>query len=404
MSEKTIQRQAALAVPIPVRLAVFFIGANMIGGTHMPFFPSWMESRGLDPSQIGLIMALMGAIRVFTGPFLSFAADASLRQRLVMKILAGVALISYVAYWGADGFFLILLWSLTSSAAWSALSPMMESMTLRASHEEGFQYGRVRLWGSAAYIVTNIGSGWVIAAFGIVAFLPMIVAAGAFTFAASFLLPAGARRDPSLPSHHRSQARIVWRLVRHPVFLLFLAAGATGQAQHGFYYGFSTLDWKAQGLSASVVGLLWAVGVIAEIILFWFSARVMGRINPAYLIAFSGACGIVRWGAFAFAPPLWALFPLQILHAGTFSGAHLAAMQFMLRAVPASLSATSQAVFGAVTYGIVMAGAQYASGRLFHSYGSLSYLAMVGLAAISLAFALWLSRAWDGKPLFPEHS
>lgn len=390
-----------MRVPLNYRLAAFSAASNLIGGAHMPFFPSWMETKGLDATDIGLVIALMGIVRVITGPLISFAADAAERQRSTIIILSGGAAASYASYFWASDFFWVLAWSLTTAACWSAISPLVESITLRSAQTHGFEYGRVRLWGTAAFVVANVVSGQLVQAYGIGVFLPFLTTAGLITFLAAFgipqLPPAAAVR-----LRRRDQARSAWSLAMHPVFLLFVAAAALAQSQHGFYYGFATLDWKAQGFSAAVAGLLWAIGPIAEIILFWYGASVSRRIPPALLLAIAGASGAVKWSVMAFQPPLWILFPLQLLHAGTFAAAHLGAMQFILRAVPPGLAATGQAVYAALTYGVVMAASQYLSGQLFHAYGALGYLAMSALGAMSLLLSLALMRAWRGQRLFPS--
>jgi PPP family 3-phenylpropionic acid transporter len=382
-------------------LAAFSAASNLIGGAHMPFFPSWMATKGLDATDIGLVIALMGIVRVITGPLISFAADAAERQRATIIVLSGGAALSYAAYFWANDFLWILAWSLTTSACWSAISPLVESTTLRSAQAEGFEYGRVRLWGTAAFVVANVISGQLVQAYGIGVFLPFITTAGLLTFVAAFGIPQ-LKPIAAMRPARRDQLRSARALAAHPVFLLFVAAAACAQAQHGFYYGFATLDWKAQGFSAAIAGVLWAIGPIAEIVLFWYGAGVTRRISPAVLLAIAGASGLVKWSVMAFQPPLWVLFPLQILHAGTFAAAHLGAMQFILRAVPPGLTATGQAIYASVTYGVVMAGSQYLSGQLFHAHGAMGYLAMSAFGAMSLALSLWLARVWRGGPLIPN--
>jgi PPP family 3-phenylpropionic acid transporter len=387
-----------MRLPLTYRLAAFTGSANLIGGAHMPFFPSWMASEGLSPTDIGLVIALMGAIRVFTGPLMSFAADAAERQRSVIILLTAAAALSYAAYFLSSGFAWILAWSLATSAAWSAISPLFESITLRSAQAHGFEYGRVRLWGTAAFIAANVLSGQLVQAFGIGVFLPFITTAGLLTFLAAFGVPQLPPLSQAKP-RKRDQARSALALARHPAFLLFIGAAACAQAQHGFYYGFATLDWKAQGFSAALTGVLWAIGPIAEIVLFWYGARVQGAFSAPFLLMLAGAAGVAKWTIMAFQPPLWVLFPVQALHAGTFAAAHLGAMQFLLRAAPPGLAATGQAVYAALTYGVFMAVSQYLSGHLFHAFGAGGYLAMSGFAATALILALVLGRVWSGAPL-----
>ena len=112
-------------------------------------------------------MAAMGVVRVFTGPVLGVAADALAARRLFIIVLMLVAALSYAGYLALAGFAFVVLFSLTSSAAFSAIGPLLEGVTLRTAMAHGFDYGRVRLWGSAAFVAMNFAGGAIIAANGI---------------------------------------------------------------------------------------------------------------------------------------------------------------------------------------------------------------------------------------------
>lgn len=395
-----IQPLLAFARATPVRLASFFACANAIGGVHMPFFPAWLEASGLTPSDIGLTMALMGFVRVFFGPFFSFLADAMGRRRHVVIFLVTVAVISYWGYALTSGFWAILFFSLLGGFAWSAITPIVEGVTLQAARTERFDYGRVRLWGSLAFIAANLGSGWLVAAYDLDIFLPLIIATGSMTLLAAIRLPRDAAPRQQLSKDHASSTiQEARRLCLHPVFILFVAAAAAAQGTHSYYYSFATIDWKTQGFGSSLIGLLWALGVIAEVVLFFWAAPLVRRINPVWLLVAGTASGILRWTVAAFQPALWLLLPLQLLHAGTFGAAHLGAMHFLLRATPERLVSTAQAVYAAITIGIVMAAAQYGSGLLYEEAGSRGYLAMAALSAVALVLSLLLLRLWHGHGL-----
>lgn len=393
----------ALRLPRPhpdaVRFVPFFIGVNLIGGVHLPFFPAWLASVGFNPEATGLLMAMMGAVRVLTGPALGFLADAYSARRLAIITLMGVAAASYAGYAALPGIAFVVLFSLSSSAAFSAIGPLLEGVTLRTALLHQFDYGRVRLFGSFAFIAMNFASGIWIAQSGIDLFLAILISAGAFSFAAAFVLP----REPAAPARHRGS---VWReavmLARQPVFLLFVAAAGIAQACHAFYYGFATLNWKGLGYSADLIGFLWALGVLAEIVLFSFSNRVIARIGPVRLMAIGAASGLVRWTAIALGPPLWLLIPVQCLHAGTFGATHLGAMHFIARAAPPHLIATAQSIYAAITIGVFMAAAQFTSGYLFADYGAYGFLLMTAMSAVSLGLFLILARMWDGGFLTSE--
>ncbi len=133
-------------------------------------------------------------------------------------------------------------------------------------------------------------------------------------------------------------------MLRNPAFLAVVLASSMIQSSHALYYGFSTMDWRAGGLDGTVIGMLWGLGVAAEIVLFAFSGRLPKSLRPTTLLAIGGLGAIVRWTAMAFDPPTALLPALQILHAASFGAAHLGMMGFLARAVPRELAATAQGV------------------------------------------------------------
>ena len=383
--------------PEALRFVPFFIGINLIGGVHLLFFPVWLTSIGFSPTSVGSLMATMNLLRVVSGPALGVAADAFAARRLAMICLMGLAAASYAGYAAFTGVALVVLFSFTSSGAFSAIGPLLEGVTLKAAVQSGFDYGRVRLWGSAAFVAMNFIAGRVIGANGIGIFPWVLTAAGLLSLAASFVLPPD--RDVRHDGHAALIRQQAAALARQPLFLLFLAAAGIAQACHAFYYTFGTLNWRALGYSPDLIGFLWALGVVAEIVLLIFSGRVVARLGPTRLLAIGAGCGLVRWTVLAFSPPLWVLIPVQCLHAGTFCAAHLGAMHFILRATPSHLVGTAQSIYGAVTIGVFFTLGQYGSGLLFAAYGSLGYLAMTATSAIALGLALLLGRTWNGGVL-----
>jgi len=172
-----------------------------------------------------------------------------------------------------------------------------------------------------------------------------------------------------------------------------MAAASLIQASHAIYYGFSTLDWAAAGLDGSAIGALWALGVVAEIVLFAMSGRL--PVAPTTLILFGAAGAAVRWGAMAFDPPAVLLAPLQCLHGLSFGATHLGALGFIARTAPAEASATAQGYL-AVALGLAMAAAMGVSGVLYARWGSFAYVTMALLAAAGGVLALAARRLTGG--------
>jgi PPP family 3-phenylpropionic acid transporter len=164
-------------------------------------------------------------------------------------------------------------------------------------------------------------------------------------------------------------------LLRDRSFLIVVVATSLIQASHAVYYGFSTIHWQSEGYSGTTIGALWAIGVIAEIVLFAVSARLPDAIEPITLLMVGAVGAAVRWAVMAFDPPVAVLPLAQCLHALSFGATHLGSLAFVARAAPAGLGATAQGYLS-VALGLVIAGATSAAGVLYARYGAAAYGAM----------------------------
>jgi MFS transporter, PPP family, 3-phenylpropionic acid transporter len=159
------------------------------------------------------------------------------------------------------------------------------------------------------------------------------------------------------------------------------------------------LDWSRKGFDGTTIGALWALGVVAEVVLFWFSGRLPATFGPMTMIGIGAASAVLRWTVMAFDPPALLLPALQVLHGLSFGATHLGTMQYLARVAPEGGRATAQGDVATVM-GLGGAGALWVSGLLYGGYGSLAYAAMA-MAALAgglvIVFAARLNRAGETK-------
>jgi PPP family 3-phenylpropionic acid transporter len=375
----------------PVRLSSFYAAVFLVGGVQLPFWPVWLSGRGLDARQIGIILAAAIWAKVIATPGIGALADRLGSRRGVMVALAGGAFLFYGALWPAAGFAALLCLNLVAGTAQSALMPLADSVTLAAVRTKGLDYGRIRMWGSVTFIVASLGSGAALAAgMGDGGSDRVLV----FVLVASALLVAACIAMPSVAADATAPARAVGivGLAGDRRFWLFVVAAATLQASHQVYYGFGTLYWRSLGYSDVVIGTLWAEGVVAEIVLFWLSRRVVARLGPLGLMAVGGVAGILRWSLTGIVPWLPGAMLLQLLHAGTFGASHLGAMHYMARNVPPAAAASAQSLYVALSSGLGSGMVMLGAGALYAAYGGRAYLFMALLSAAGLAGTAVLAR------------
>lgn len=183
-------------------------------------------------------------------------------------------------------------------------------------------------------------------------------------------------------------------------------AAACVQASHALLYGFSSLQWKDSGIDTSTIGMLWSLGVGAEIVLFYAGKHLVGRIPALYLIALGGIAAGVRFAAFALDPPLTLIVPLQLLHALTYGATHLGLMTLLGQNTPAHKSGRAQ-TFSSAVLGAVMALATITAGPLYAYWGVEAYAVFAALGVLGASIAFYAivqpqSSRGGGKTVAPS--
>lgn len=362
-------------------------------GIVLVFLPRWLEvARGLSGSEIGAVLSLAQLARIITGPAIAHWADGVADRRTPLRLISLAAIAAYALFFFvAQGFWQLLIFGFVALSLVSSMTPLIEAATLRATAAGRIPYGVARSIGSIAFMIANVLGGITVAQFGIGATIVWILGSLLSVIASSWL---AMQADP--PPAHIAQAKPgasrIRGLLSSRRFVLVLISCGLIQCAHAFYYGFSTITWRGQDISAEIVGLLWAFGVAAEVIFLLSLPFIERRFSPAALILIGAAGGVVRWIAMGFAPTGWILWPLQAMHALSFAAAHIGAMRLLFRETPESSAATAQTLYAGTSSGVLMGVATLMSGRLHDLVGAQGYWAMAAIAFVGGLLALQLLK------------
>jgi MFS transporter, PPP family, 3-phenylpropionic acid transporter len=369
---------------LAARLALFYAAYFGAVGIHLPFWPVWLEWRGLDATEIGYVLAAAFWPRIVTNLLIPSVADRLGERRRPMVLLAAVTLGGVIMFALARDFWALMLLSLLTGATWTAILPLGEAVALGEAKRRDLGYGPIRLWGSLTFILAAIGVGEWLERAGPAVVLWSIAGTVACTLAACALLPAGRA------GARTARAGDFRRLLRSPGFLAFVAAGGLIQVSHAVYYGFATLYWRAAGHGELVIGLLWAEGVVAEVVLFAFARALLRRFEPIALLMLAGALTVIRWSLTGLSTDLAVLVPAQALHAASFGAAHLAAMHYLRDHTPPELHASAQGFYAAIGTALPFGLLTPLAGWLYGVAGGGAFWAMAALALAGTALALLL--------------
>ncbi len=372
------------------RLSFFYTAVFMVVGITMPFWPVWLTSKGMSLSEIGIILALPVWLRIVVNPVVTAGVDRIGKRKLSLIVLSGLTLLSYQLYFLTDSFWAISAVAVLVGLTQTSIMPIGDNITLIIARYSRVNYGTVRVWGSVSFVFAAYVLGWLLDTGGESTILIAIVLAVALVFFACFLLPD---IRPPKPKNRNHSALT---LMKHPLFLIFIAGIGLSLASHGVLYGFASIYWQSLGIDGTTIGLYWAISVIAEIILFAMARKVNARFSAIHLMVIGVFCGLVRWTFMGSTASPEAFFLLQILHAGSFGATHLGTMAFLSTAIPVNLSARAQGLFSAFAGGAIMGLGLLASGYLYEQFGQHSYYVMAVFSAMSLLLIAVLGQRWDG--------
>jgi PPP family 3-phenylpropionic acid transporter len=373
--------------------AVLFLGSGIL----LPFLPLWLQDRGLPDTQVALVVGLMMAVRVVGIPVGTFIADLTRRRRMVIVVCAFGSTLSYLLMAAMTGFWPILICGMLAAALMAPVVPLSEVLAIEGSAHYGIDYGRIRLWASLSFLAGSLGAGLLLEVIDVGFVILLVALAQGLGALATLLLP----RDEALPAapHQPVHLAAVMTVVGSVSFVLFLFAAGLGQASHGFLYSVGSLYFDDLGYSKSVIGLLWAVGVLAEVLMFAFSNRFHQALGSVRLIMLGTALAALRWTVTGMGPPLAALFLIQTLHAASFGLTHLGTMHFIRERVPGHIRNTVQGLYSVLSGGVLLSGAMWISGPLYVSLGGAAWFVMAAAAALASALALVLWRISPRAPV-----
>jgi PPP family 3-phenylpropionic acid transporter len=373
----------ALKVPY-VRLSGFYFFHFALLGGLLPYWPLYLQNAGYDPLEIGWIMAILPATRIVSPGLWGWLADRGGRTLSLIRWAAFLALLAVGGMFGADGFFRLAAVMATFSFFWSATLPLFETVTLGHLRRTTSRYSQIRLWGSIGFIITVWAVGESLDGPLAIACLPQLLALlSAGLWLVTLMVPPVAVPHPD--EGHGSLAAIL----RRGEVLAFFLVSVLLQMAHGPYYVFFSVYLESHGFSGGETGKLWALGVLAEIVLFAGLHRIFDRTGLRGVFLASIALSVVRWLLIAWGIRHFLLILLaQILHAASFGSVHAASIQLVHRYFRGPHHGKGQALYSSLSFGLGGALGSLFAGQFWSAWGPQGiYTGAAGFSLVALAVA-----------------
>ncbi len=368
------------------RLSGFYLFYFALIGALVPYWSLYLKDLGFSAQDIGILMAVMLATKIVSPNVWGWIADHTGKRMLIVRVGCLLAAVSFSGVFLGDDYWWLVLVMLVFSFFWNATLPQFEVTTFNYLGQQSHRYSSIRLWGSVGFIVTVVVLGPVLDAQG-VAILPVILMMLFMgLWLSSLLVPEKASQH--LPLTHEPLLKVL----RRPEVLALLVVCFLLQASHGPYYTFYTIYMESYGYSRSLIGQLWALGVVAEVGVFLLMYRWVPRFGLRNLLLVSLGLTALRWmliGQF----PEWIAVMIfaQVLHAASFGIYHAVAIQLVHRYFTGRNQGRGQALYSSVSFGAGGAMGSFASGLGWETIGP----ANVYWVATSLALlAFFVTAVW----------
>lgn len=375
------------------RLSGFYLFYFATLGAFLPFWNLYLQHLGLDAVQMGNLSGVLVGTRIVAPNFWGWIGDRSGKCLRLIRIVLFFSALLYAGFFFGNDFVWLAACTLSFGLFWNAALPLFEAVTLAHLHDDAHRYSQIRLWGSVGFVVSVVGLGWWFDRSSITQLPTFIVTLLVCNWMMTLSVP------PVSVRHAHEGGDGVGAVLKRPEVIAFLIVSMLLQAAHGPYYVFYSVYLQQLHYSPVMIGSLWALGVLAEIVLFLFMRPLLARFSLRSILLCSLFCATVRWLVIAWCPnQLTLLAEAQVLHAASFGAAHVAAIHLVQDYFGTQNSGKGQALYSSFSFGLGGMFGSLGSGYYWDSLGApviFSVASLLSLVALTIA-AFCIGRS-DGE-------
>ena len=340
----------------------FFYFASL--GVLIPYWSLYLKSLGFNSLTIGALIAILPATKLIAPYLCGWLADHTRRSMLIIRVTSILALLSFSLVFISQQLWWLTFAMLLFSFFWNAILPQFEVMTLNHLGNDTHRYSMIRLWGSLGFIVIVVLMGDLLQHYEI-DLIPLVVLIAFICISlSSFIVPE------KLNTPHAEHSSI-WHVIKQPKVLAFLVVCFLMLCSHGPYYTFYTIYLQEQGYSSYMIGVLWAVGVLAEVIVFLLMHRLLPVFGARKLLIATLLLTTLRWLIIGFfVNDLSMLFLAQLIHAFSFGVFHSVGISLVHEYFTGSHQGRGQAIYASTSYGAGVAVGSLVSGAVWDQWGA----------------------------------
>ena len=363
----------------------------LVTGTFLPFWMVYLTSvKNLSVLEASSIFSMLYIARVISGIFLSPYLIKKYNIDITLKLSVGIGLILAVSYGFTNEKIVLGLITFLFGMIYFMVSPLVEGLASLFLREENIDYGKARTYGSLGFTVIGIIIGGILGYVGNEALYYILIFLVALYLVFMFLPQPKLVKNLSFeePKTKKEKESLYNWVLKDRNAILLIITVFLYQLSHTAYNNYNALYLGSMNISAKwLSGVILNVSVIAEIIFFIFSKRLVKRIKPKNLMIFAGVCAIIRWGALATSHNIYVFTIMQTFHAITFAVAHIAFILILNKDYNNKEIIDMQNLYTAICFQLSMAIGLYIMGAIWDISTSYVFYASAIIAALGTIVA-----------------
>ena len=361
----------------------------LVTGTFLPFWMVYLTSvKNLSVLEASSIFSMLYIARVISGIFLSPYLIKKYNIDITLKLSVGIGLILAVSYGFTNEKIVLGLITFLFGMIYFMVSPLVEGLASLFLREENIDYGKARTYGSLGFTVIGIIIGGILGYVGNEALYYILIFLVALYLVFMFLPQPKLVKNLSFEEPDTKKESLYSWVLKDRNAILLIITVFLYQLSHTAYNNYNALYLESMNISAKwLSGVILNVSVIAEIIFFIFSKRLVKRIKPKNLMIFAGVCAIIRWGALAMFHNIYVFTIMQTFHAITFAVAHIAFILILNKDYNNKEIIDMQNLYTAICFQLSMAVGLYIMGALWDISTSYVFYASAIIAAVGTVVA-----------------
>lgn len=340
----------------------FFYFASL--GVLIPYWSLYLKSLGFNSLTIDSLIAILPATKLFAPYICGWLADMIRRPMLIIRVSSVFAVLSFSLVFVSQQLWWLCIAMLLFSFFWNAMLPQFEAITLNHLGDDSHHYSMIRMWGSLGFIVIVVLMGELLQHYE-TSLVPLVVL---LMFCGISLSSFNVPEKLNVPHAHYAP---IWDVIRQPKVIAFLAVSFLMLCSHGPYYTFYTIYLQEHAYDSHVIGVLWAVGVLAEVIIFLLVPRLLPVFGARKLLIVTLLITTMRWLIIGyFVSDLSMLFLAQLFHAFSFGVFHAVGISLVHQYFTGSHQGRGQALYSSISYGAGVAAGSLVSGLVWDRWGA----------------------------------